>query len=149
MTQSQFKTPTNQIISLEMADTFFKRFCGLMLRASLPEGHGLYLAPCASVPLKTKQVVVDLRELKKDNGESIDLSKIYLIGFNQTNKASVYLTSAFPSMDGQTEEPTTGVENIIFDRATSTHSVYDLSGRALSKPAGKGIVIFNRKKVVR
>ena len=108
-----------------------------------------YLAPCASVPLKTKQVVVDLRELKKDNGESIDLSKIYLIGFNQTNKASVYLTSAFPSMDGQTEEPTTGVENIIFDRATSTHSVYDLSGRALSKPAGKGIVIFNRKKVVR
>ena len=59
MTQSQFKTPTNQIISLEMADTFFKRFCGLMLRKGLAKGCGLYLAPCASIHMMFMRFAID------------------------------------------------------------------------------------------
>ena len=66
MTQSQFKTPTNQIISLEMADTFFKRFCGLMLRKGLAKNHGLYLAPCASIHMMFMRFAIDAVYVDKD-----------------------------------------------------------------------------------
>ena len=35
--------------SLEVAISMWSRFVGLMGRASLPEGHGLWLAPCTQV----------------------------------------------------------------------------------------------------
>ncbi len=66
MTQSQFKTPTNQLISLEIADTFFKRFCGLMLRKGLAKNHGLYLAPCASIHMMFMRFAIDAVYVDKD-----------------------------------------------------------------------------------
>ena len=66
MTQSQFTTPTNQLISLEIADTFFKRFCGLMLRKGLAENHGLYLAPCASIHMMFMRFAIDAVYVDKD-----------------------------------------------------------------------------------
>ncbi|MDY3297495.1 DUF192 domain-containing protein [Selenomonas sp.] len=66
MTQSQFKTQTNQLISLEIADTFFKRFCGLMLRKGLAKNHGLYLAPCASIHMMFMRFAIDAVYVDKD-----------------------------------------------------------------------------------
>ncbi|TJY40722.1 DUF192 domain-containing protein [Cohnella pontilimi] len=34
---------------IELADTFFRRFRGLMLTKSLPKGTGLHIRPCRSV----------------------------------------------------------------------------------------------------
>ncbi|MBQ2136582.1 MAG: DUF192 domain-containing protein, partial [Selenomonas sp.] len=36
-------------IQLEYADTFWRRFCGLMFRKQLSKGQGLLLAPCNGV----------------------------------------------------------------------------------------------------
>ena len=66
MTQQRYKTPTNQIISLEIADTFLKRFCGLMLRKGLAENHGLYLAPCASIHMMFMRFAIDAVYVDKD-----------------------------------------------------------------------------------
>lgn len=40
---------SEESIRLEIADTFVKRFCGLMLRKELQEGAGLLLMPCVRV----------------------------------------------------------------------------------------------------
>ena len=37
------------VADVELADTFFTRFLGLMGRASLPDGKGLLLAPCPQI----------------------------------------------------------------------------------------------------
>lgn len=107
-----------------------------------------YLAPCCTVTVKSKKQVVDLRNLKKDNGEPLNLSKIYLIGFNMTSKSSLYVNTVYPSMDGETESPT-GIDNLIFDNATSAHRVYDLSGKAIGMPGNKSVIIINKKKVLK
>ncbi len=66
MTQQKYRTPTNQLISLEIADTFFKRFCGLMLRKGLAKNHGLYLAPCASIHMMFMRFAIDAVYVDKD-----------------------------------------------------------------------------------
>ncbi|MBY0450706.1 MAG: DUF192 domain-containing protein [Cyanobacteria bacterium] len=35
--------------SVETADTYFSRLFGLMGRAGLPQGHGMWITPCADI----------------------------------------------------------------------------------------------------
>lgn len=44
---------------IELADSFWKRFCGLMLRAELPEGHGLLLDPCNQIHMMFMKFPID------------------------------------------------------------------------------------------
>lgn len=37
------------VMKIEIADTFLKRFTGLMLRAGLPSGTGILLSPCSRI----------------------------------------------------------------------------------------------------
>ena len=46
-------------LQLEIADTFFRRFCGLMLRQKLPAGHGLLIAPCSSIHMCFMRFAID------------------------------------------------------------------------------------------
>lgn len=49
----------NPPLTIEVADSFFTRFCGLMLRRALPEGHGLLLAPCSSIHMCFMRFAID------------------------------------------------------------------------------------------
>ena len=47
-------------IEVELADNFFKRFCGLMLRRRLDEGRGLLLTPCDGVHMLFMRFSIDV-----------------------------------------------------------------------------------------
>ena len=53
-------------LHVEVADTFFARFCGLMGRRELPEGQGLLIAPCSSVHMCFMRFSIDVLYLDKD-----------------------------------------------------------------------------------
>lgn len=49
-----------QTLEIELAESFLSRFRGLMLRANLPEGRGLLLAPCNSVHMGFMRFSIDV-----------------------------------------------------------------------------------------
>ena len=53
-------------IQLEYADTFWRRFCGLMFRKQLPKGQGLLLAPCNGVHMCFMRFAIDAIFIDKD-----------------------------------------------------------------------------------
>ena len=53
-------------IKLEYADTFWRRFCGLMFRKQLPPGQGLLLAPCNGVHMCFMRFAIDAIFVDKD-----------------------------------------------------------------------------------
>lgn len=55
---------SEQAIRLERADTFLKRFCGLMMRKNLEE-DGLLLLPCGSVHTCFMRFPIDVLYLDK------------------------------------------------------------------------------------
>ena len=62
-------TCDSQIIctKAEYANTFFKRFKGLMGRKSLAEGAGLFLEPCNQIHTFGMKFAIDTLTLDKDN----------------------------------------------------------------------------------
>lgn len=56
----------NPPLMLEVADSFFTRFRGLMLRRELPEGHGLLLAPCSSIHMCFMRFAIDAVYIDRD-----------------------------------------------------------------------------------
>jgi len=62
-----------------------------------------YLNPCYSYEMKTsKTATIDLHDMKTPDGTPIDLSHIYMIGFETNASQPIYLSSVFPSLDGTT-----------------------------------------------
>ena len=105
-----------------------------------------YLNPCYSYEIGTsKTAVVDLRDIKNDKGQALDLSNIYMIGFETNAKDALYMTEVFLSMDGET--PATGISSLMPDAGSAAEGFFDLWGRKVSKPA-KGIYIKDGKKVI-
>ncbi|QDV45848.1 hypothetical protein Enr13x_57510 [Stieleria neptunia] len=52
---------------LEFADTYWKRFKGLQLRRSLPQGSGLLLSPCSSLHTCFMRFSIDVIMLDREN----------------------------------------------------------------------------------
>ncbi|HEV3233554.1 MAG TPA: DUF192 domain-containing protein [Candidatus Dormibacteraeota bacterium] len=50
-----------------MADSSWKRFVGLMGRASLPAGEGLWIEPCNSIHMFFMRFAIDAVFLDRDN----------------------------------------------------------------------------------
>lgn len=48
------------------ADTFFRRFKGLMLTGRLPDGEGLYIRPCTSVHTFFMKYAIDVLHLNEE-----------------------------------------------------------------------------------
>lgn len=57
---------TDTKIHIEMADTFFKRFLGLMGKSKLPEETGLLITPCNSIHMMFMRFSIDAVYLDKD-----------------------------------------------------------------------------------
>ena len=53
-------------LEVELADNFFKRFCGLMLRRPLEKGRGLLLTPCDGVHMLFMRFSIDVIYLDKN-----------------------------------------------------------------------------------
>ena len=54
------------VTQVEIADTFFKRFKGLMGREEIPEGFGLLIKPCNSVHTCFMKLPIDVLFINKD-----------------------------------------------------------------------------------
>ena len=59
-------TSGNPPLRVEVADSFFSRFLGLMGRASLAEGTGLLIAPCSSVHMCFMRFSIDVVYLDRE-----------------------------------------------------------------------------------
>lgn len=53
--------------NIEIADTFMKRFLGLMPRASLNQGEGLIINPCNSIHMFFMKFAIDVLFIDKNN----------------------------------------------------------------------------------
>ena len=58
-TMRLLRTARGDIIRAEVADSFLRRFRGLMLRRALPADGGLLLAPCASIHMCFMRFAID------------------------------------------------------------------------------------------
>ena len=58
-TMRLLRTARGDVIRVEVADSFLRRFCGLMLRRALPADGGLLLAPCASIHMCFMRFAID------------------------------------------------------------------------------------------
>lgn len=52
---------------LEIADTFWKRFVGLMFRKSLPADFGIWIKPCKSIHTMWMRIPIDVHFLDKND----------------------------------------------------------------------------------
>jgi uncharacterized membrane protein (UPF0127 family) len=51
---------------VEIADSAWRRFLGLMFRADLPAGRGLFLSPCNSIHMFFMRIPLDVAFLDRD-----------------------------------------------------------------------------------
>jgi len=58
---------TPDVMEIEIADTFLKRFRGLMLRTELPSNQGLLLSPCSGVHTCFMKFPIDVVYLDEKN----------------------------------------------------------------------------------
>ena len=58
-TMRLLRTARGDVIRVEVADSFLRRFRGLMLRRALPADGGLLLAPCASIHMCFMRFAID------------------------------------------------------------------------------------------
>lgn len=56
----------NPSLRVEVADSFFRRFLGLMGRRTLPAGHGLLIAPCSSIHMCFMRFAIDAIYINRD-----------------------------------------------------------------------------------
>ena len=105
------------------------------------------LNPCYSFEMNaSKEAVIDLQNMKDENGNAIDPSHIYMVGFQIAATQALYISSVYLSKDGTT--PATGIDEVKTSGAVEDDFYYDLSGRRVLNP-GRGIYIKNGKKVRR
>ena len=62
-------TSNNTIVAekVQVADSFWQRFCGLMLRKSLDENEGLLIKPCKSIHMLFMRFSIDAVFLDANN----------------------------------------------------------------------------------
>ena len=56
----------NLPLRLEAADSFFRRFLGLMGRKNIPSGYGLLIAPCSSIHMCFMRFCIDAVYISKE-----------------------------------------------------------------------------------
>jgi uncharacterized protein len=61
-----FKEQELLAVNIEVANTIYKRFMGLMFRRSIPQNHGLLLTPCSSIHMFSMCFSIDAVFIAKD-----------------------------------------------------------------------------------
>ena len=102
-----------------------------------------YLDVYAEYPINAIENVIDLSSLKRTDGSDLDLSHVYMIGFQMNDNASMFIKEAYLSNDGLL--PTVSIDGVSTCPAEAG-DYYDLMGRKVKNP-GRGIYILNGNKV--
>ena len=103
------------------------------------------LNPCYTYEFgNDKEIVIDLHNMKDENGKTIDPSHIYMVAFQAKE---LYVSSVFPSMDGINDA--TAIRDVKVSTLNTQLSTdyFDLSGRRVTNPT-KGIYIKGGKRVL-
>ena len=90
-----------------------------------------------------KKFAINLKDLKKDNGQTLDLSHIYLAGFRLPENNSIYVVDVFLSEDGKVS---TGILPLPSSTIHTESPYFDLQGRPVENPT-HGIYIHEGKRV--
>lgn len=105
-----------------------------------------YLNPCYSYELGTsKTAMIDLHDMKTPDGRTVDPSHIYMVGFETNGSQALYISSVYPSDDG--DSPATGIISLQATEQEPAEVWFDVAGRRVKNP-GRGIYIKNGKKVL-
>ncbi|WP_294160625.1 DUF192 domain-containing protein [uncultured Selenomonas sp.] len=76
MQLQKYETEQGEVLTLELATTFFTRFRGLMLRPKLPPNTGLYLAPCTSIHMMFMRFAIDAVYVTGGNDGTLIIQKV-------------------------------------------------------------------------
>ena len=105
-----------------------------------------YLSPCFSYAIGSdKEAVIDLQSLVKEDGTSLNLSKIYMLGFGTDASAPLYIKNVYLSDDGTTPSAIQSLS--VSADVENQQSWFDLFGRRVTAPS-RGIYIRGGKKVL-
>ena len=68
MQERRLETADGVVVAehVEIADSMWSRFMGLMFRPALPPGHGLALQPCSSIHMFFMRFALDVAFLDRD-----------------------------------------------------------------------------------
>ncbi len=101
-----------------------------------------YWEPCSETDLGDATTFsLDLTTLKKANGDDIDLSSIYKVGFWSYGESVISIKSVYLVADP------TGITNVKTEVANTEKIAYNLSGQRVNANS-KGIVIIDGKKYI-
>ena len=101
-----------------------------------------YGTDCYSCEMgKNRKVVIELKDLKKDNGKALNLSKIYMAGFTTDGSKAVLLKDVYFSLDG--ENPVDDIVDTFASSEVRQTEVYDINGRNVGEMK-KGINIVRQ-----
>ena len=117
--------------------------CGLSFR--LYDNSSYWSTPYMCDMGSKTEIVVDLKNMVKEDGTKCDPSHIYIAGFWTYGGTPVYLKEVFLSNDGKTPVEPTGVEETLADGDAEVVSVeyYSLSGQMFAAPQ-RGLNIVKR-----
>ena len=91
---------------------------------------------------KDKGAVIDLQNMKTDDGKTVDPSHIFMIGLLSDGGSAIYISDIFVSNDGETPIPT-AIENVALAEGLSVPmAIYTLDGRRIES-FQKGLNIVN------
>ena len=111
----------------------------------------LWMAEAYEQEVKSKNIVVDLRNMTTLGGRTIDPSRLYIVGFQTDGTSTMYLKEAFLSMDGQNSA--TDIKALPTAQGTDpteATTYYTLDGRRLNGvPQQRGLYIVGGKKYLK
>ncbi len=113
-----------------------------------------YWAGCHSEPFENStRAVIDLKNMRKDSGEKVDPSHLYIVGFWSNGGQKFKLKSVFPANDRNAEA---GVESI-YTAEDGVVDVYNMQGVCLRRGIAadeaarglpNGLYIIGGKKIM-
>ncbi len=101
-----------------------------------------YLNPAAVCNVSNTTEAIELASLKRTDGKPLDLSHVYMVGFETKTAQTIFISDVYLSDDG---ENVSGIDDLE-PTAGSCGTYYDLTGRKVNNPS-KGVYIVNGKIV--
>ncbi len=120
-----------------------KRIATCMPSFRLFDENNYWSTPYMADLSGTKEVVIDLANMQKEDGTLCDPSHLYIIGFWSSGSSAIYIDEVFLSQDG--ENPATAIEApAAVSVSGDTYDYYSLDGRRVSG-LQRGVTIVNVK----
>ncbi len=104
---------------------------------------------CYEYPMqRTKEAVIELKDLQTKAGKALNLKKIQMIGFSSSGSAAIYLSEIFFSNDGV--NPVTAIHSVEMNptgHLKGAPNMYNIAGQRINN-LQPGINIVDGKKIM-